>query len=156
MSNSNKNNTTTSTKGKGSNSSRGSQKRKPQKARPSEKKFDTVLQHSTKFKDEFNGFIFIRAVKVDLPNGSSKLMPLEDEQISLNFKGKLDLIPTVLRLLESENKKCPDFATQSKATQRHSVESKLLIYLEERRDSNDLGLLKSSLKKSEIVSPTKK
>lgn len=118
--------------------------------------FDAVLQHKAivSADGDLIGYMFQRAMKVKLPDGSTNLLTL-DEEINLPLKGLWDLLPTIIKLLDNENKTCPEFATQSKPTQRHSVESKLYRFLESKMELyNVVGLL-STLKKSEISKPVK-
>jgi len=144
--NNNKNNTNAKNGGVQARKSK-----KKQTTQPKTEKFESVLQHDL-VKEDGLTYDFVRAVKVPLPNGSTRLLVLQDEVIRLNFEDCRELIPNVLRILDRENGKCPEFTTQSKPTLRHSVESKLFIYIDGLRDTHLVTTLIESLTKSEIIS----
>ena len=101
---------------------------------------DCVLLHDTiEEKGALVGYNFQRALKVKLPDGSSKLLPLK-EFIKINFVGAWDILPNVLRVLDSENRKCEEFVSSNKYVSQHSVESKLKKYLAARPEEISVSL----------------
>ena len=81
--------------------------------------------------DQFVGYKFQRAARVKLPNGKSHLLPLE-EYINIDVSHSMDILPYVLRILDSENKKCMEFVSTQLPVPQHSAESKLKKYLANR------------------------
>lgn len=163
MKNENQKSTETKSKSLGQKPSRVGSRKPKGNQKPStrtDEKFDVILQSKTLHDDKgaFIGYEFYRAVKVKLPNGAVKLLTMEDEKIILNFSESWEILPSVIRLLENENKVCPEFGTQTKSTKQHSVESKVLRYIKSKSASSESlhFLLISELKSSNIDIPHKK
>ena len=101
-----------------------------------------VLLHEVVTDDNgnFSGYKFERAARVILPNGKSQLMPLE-EYLEINFNVQtMGILPYVLRVLDSENKKCAEFLSTELIVSQHSAESKLRRYLANRPEETSVAL----------------
>lgn len=110
----------------------------PQKVKSSEGEY--ILLHEARVEEGvLLGYKFQRAARVKLPNGKSHLLPLE-EYIYIDVSSCWDVFPNILRVLDSENKKCKEFVSTTLPVSQHSVESKLKRYLANRPEESSVAL----------------
>ena len=116
-----------------------------------------LLHEALMHNGQLSGYKFQRAARVKLPNGTTHLLPL-DEFITIDLINAWDILPYILRVLDSENKKCSEFVSTNLQVSQHSAESKLKRYLANCPEEISVALsdqLEGSIIETKVVKTSK-